>query len=241
MDKFTDAINAFLLIFTFSAANSDLYIATRTLYSLAVEGNAPKIFARTNDRGVPIYALGLSSAMCGIAFVSIKGGIFETFNKFVTLVTIFGILTWISILISHIHFVRARKEQNVPDTALAYVSPFGALGSMIALVFACVITFFNGFGTFITDPTTGDTFKKSGYQDFIVSYIGVFIFAAMYFGYKIIMKSEIIAPGDADLFGGKARIDEEEAEFLAEESRRRDMGGEKMLSKIWRVSLGAFF
>jgi amino acid transporter len=55
-------INICLLVFTFSASNSDLYIATRTLYALSVEGNAPRIFSRTNDNGVPFYALGLSSA-----------------------------------------------------------------------------------------------------------------------------------------------------------------------------------
>src|SRR4051812_27040659 len=49
-------INVCLLIFTFSAANSDLYIATRTLYALSVEGNAQGIFSYTNARGVPIHA-----------------------------------------------------------------------------------------------------------------------------------------------------------------------------------------
>lgn len=43
-------LNACILLFVFSAANSDLYIATRTIYGLAREGKAPKIFARTEDR-----------------------------------------------------------------------------------------------------------------------------------------------------------------------------------------------
>ena len=42
-------INACILIFVLSAANSDLYIGSRTLYGLAAEGKAPRIFAR--DRG----------------------------------------------------------------------------------------------------------------------------------------------------------------------------------------------
>ena len=32
-----------ILIFTISAANSDQYIATRTLYGMAKDGNAPKV------------------------------------------------------------------------------------------------------------------------------------------------------------------------------------------------------
>ncbi len=36
-------INAAILIFVMSAANSDLYIGSRTLYALAAEGKAPRI------------------------------------------------------------------------------------------------------------------------------------------------------------------------------------------------------
>lgn len=77
-------INACILIFTFSAANSDLYIATRTLYSLSIEHNAPSIFSRTDSRGVPIYALGLSSTLCTIAYISVHIGAFQTFQYFIS-------------------------------------------------------------------------------------------------------------------------------------------------------------
>ena len=38
---YTDDLSC-ILIFTISAANSDQYIATRTLYGMAKDGNAPK-------------------------------------------------------------------------------------------------------------------------------------------------------------------------------------------------------
>jgi amino acid transporter len=230
-------INVCLLIFTFSAANSDLYIATRTLYALSVEGNAPKIFRHTNARGVPVYALALSSSFCLIAFISVKVGAFATFQWFVSLVTIFGILNWISILVSHIFFVRARSVQNVPDTALAFVSPFGRKGSMAALAFACLITLFNGWADFVHDPKMG----KFAWKSFIVDYIGVPIYLCMIFGYKFVMKTERVKPEDADLFGGKAKIDEDEAEFLAQELRRKGGTSEKKYERLYRVTVGNFF
>lgn len=231
-------INVCLLIFTFSAANSDLYIATRSLYSLAIEGNAPRIFSRTNDRGVPIYALGLSSLFCTSAYMSVKFGAFRTFQYFVALVTIFGILTWISILISHIYFVRARKAQGIPDTALAYVSPFGVKGSMAALVFACIITFFNGWADFVHGLTADGKFD---HKSFIVDYLPIPIYLAMIFGYKFIMKTEGVKAVDADLIGGKARIDEDEAEFLAGEMRRKGGMLETKWERLYRLTLGNFF
>jgi amino acid transporter len=233
-----DAINACILVFTFSAANSDLYIATRTLYSLAMEGNAPKIFSRTNERGVPVYALALSSAFCCIAFMCQRTGVFYAFTFLVSLVTIFGILTWISILVSHIFFVRARKAQGVPDSALRFISPFGIRGSQIALIFACVITIFNGFPDFIHDDVTG---KKWDPAQFVVDYIPIPIYLIMIFGYKVFMKSEGVTPMGADLFGGKAKIDEDEAEFLEEQRRRRGGMLETRWEKYYRVSLGNFF
>jgi amino acid transporter len=231
-NNLADIINVCLLIFTFSAANSDLYIATRTLYSLAIEGNAPRFFSRTNDRGVPIYALALSSACCCIAFISVKVGTLQAFTYFVSLVTIFGILTWISILFSHISFVRARLAQGIPSTSLAYVSPFGQTGSFLALIFACIITLFNGFPDF---------FKPFDWKNFIADYLPIPIYIGMIVGYKVIMKSEMVRPSNADLFTGKARIDEEEAEFLEEEKRRRGGEEEGRYARLYRVTLGIFF
>lgn len=233
-----DMINVCLLTFTFSAANSDLYIATRSLYSLAVEGNAPRIFSRTNSRGVPIYALALSAAFCTLAFMIVDVGTFATFQYFVSLVTIFGILTWISILIAHIAFIRARRAQNIADTTLNYVSPFGIRGSIAALVFACVILLFNGFASFVPDPITGVKFH---WQNFIVNYIGVVIFAGMYFGYKILMRTRPWKPHEVDLFTSKARIDEEEKEFLAGQVERNAGVKEKRWAELYRVTLGNFF
>ncbi|KAE9373203.1 dicarboxylic amino acid permease [Stipitochalara longipes BDJ] len=232
-------INVCLLVFTFSAANSDLYIATRSLYALAVEGNAPKIFSRTDDRGVPIYALGLSSICCVSAYMSVGGvGVFKTFQLFVQLVTVFGILTWISILLSHIYFVRARRAQGIPDTALAYVSPFGTRGSWAALIFACFITVFNGWGDFVHNLKDSGNFD---YKDFIVDYLPIPIYLALIFGYKLLMKTEGVRPEDADLMGGKAKIDEDEAEFLAGELSRRGGLAETKWERVYRLTLGNFF
>jgi len=118
-------LNACILIFVFSAANSDLYIASRTLYGLAHESKAPRIFTWTDNRGVPVFALAMSVAFCLLAFLGVNTSSYTVFGYFVNLVTMFGLLTWISILISHICFVRARKAQNIPDSALAYVAPSG--------------------------------------------------------------------------------------------------------------------
>lgn len=233
-------MNACILVFVFSAANSDLYIASRTLYGLAVEGNAPKIFSRTDRRGVPIYALGLSSLFCLLAFLNVDTSSTTVFKYFVNLVTIFGLLTWISILVAHIYFVRARRAQGVPDTALAFVAPGGIWGSYISLFFCCLIAIFKGFNYFIPN------YKKNGYgqwdyKNFITAYLGIPLYLIMIGGYKIIMKSEGVRPETADLYSGKARIDEEEVEFLAAEAAKNHGKAYSRWEVIYNRSIGAIF
>jgi amino acid transporter len=234
-------LNACILIFVLSAANSDLYIASRTLFGLAHEGKAPKIFTYTDKRGVPVVALALSVAFCLLAFLGVNTASYTVFGYFVNLVTMFGLLTWISILVSHIFFVRARKAQGIPDSALAYVAPLGIWGSYGAVVFCCLIAFFKGFALFAykhgAKPGSHPKFDTS---TFVTTYLGIPLYLIMIFGYKFIMKSERVRPELADLYGGKARIDREEAEFVADELAKRGVAETKR-DRLYRLTLGWAF
>lgn len=207
-------LNGCILLFVFSAANSDLYISSRTLYSLAKEGDAPSLFARTSRRGVPIYALALSGALACIAFMNVSESSQVVFGYFVNLVTIFGILTWISILVTHICFVRARIAQGLAKSQMAYTAPLGATGSAIALFLCIVITIFKNFDVFIHNPkrTYGPNFD---YRGFVTGYLGIPIYLAMIFGHKILQKTKGIKPSEVDLYTGKEAIDQEEQDFVA--------------------------
>jgi len=230
-------LNGAILIFVFSAANSDLYIASRTLYGLAHEGKAPKFFTRTDKRGVPIYALGLSVAFCLLAFLGVNTDSYKVFGYFVNLVTMFGLLTWISILIAHIKFGSARKAQGIPDTALAYRAPLGAAGSWGALVFSILIAFFKGFPLFCW-RVLGQ--KKFDTDTFVTTYLGIPLYFIMYFGHKFITKSKWVRPEEADMYSGKARIDAEEAEYIAAQLEKKGQPETKM-EKIYRHTLGYMF
>jgi amino acid transporter len=132
-------LNACILLFTFSASNSDLYIASRTMFGLAERGHAPKIFRWTDKRGVPVPALAISALFCCSAFMNAAQDAATVFSYFVNLTTIFGLLSWISLLTTHIFFVRARKAQGITNDKMPYVAPFGEWGSIIGLFFCVLI------------------------------------------------------------------------------------------------------
>lgn len=137
------------MIFVFSAANSDLYIASRTLHGQAVKGYAPKFFAKTNKSGVPVAALFFSAAFGCLAFMNVASSAKVVFGYFVNLVSIFGLLTWVSILVAHIYFVKARRAQGVDEKTMRYKSPFGLWGSYCALAFCCLVSLNKNFDVFI--------------------------------------------------------------------------------------------
>ncbi|KAK0521506.1 amino acid transporter [Tilletia horrida] len=176
-------INGALLIFTLSASNSDLYIASRTLYNLAADGNAPRIFRRCDRRGVPYISLFTCALFCGLAYLNVSSGGAQTFKYFANTVTIFGGLTWIGIVSSQIRFRRGLKAQGVSLDSLPYRAPFQPYLSWFAVSFTSVVLLFKGFDAFT---------PRFEYKSFITNYIGLPVFFFSWAGYKIIRKSKVV-------------------------------------------------
>ncbi|KAM0358760.1 hypothetical protein ACHAO7_002774 [Fusarium culmorum] len=218
-------INACICIFVFSASNSDLYIASRTLYGLASDGSAPAIFKKTNKDGVPIYALGMSASFCLLAFMNVSDDSTKVFGYFVNLTTIFGLLSWISILTTHIFWCRAKKAQGLANEALPYVAPFGMWGSVGALAMCILIALTKNYDVFVRDKETGKIMGGEKYKTFITGYLGIPVYLILIFGHKFITKSRGIKAHEVDFYTGKDVIDREEEEFLAAQAVRREAEG----------------
>ncbi|KAM0790147.1 hypothetical protein ACM66B_005468 [Microbotryomycetes sp. NB124-2] len=218
-----DIINASILVFTMSAANSDLYVGSRTLYGLAAEGQVPRIFMRTNSRGTPFVALAFCSAICCIAFMAVSSGSRQVFTYFVALVTIFGALTWLSILYSHLRFMHALRAQGISRNDLPWKAPFQPFATYFAIIVTSVVTFFKGFDAFT--PTFN-------HKTFITSYLGIPIYVALYFGYKFWHKTKIIPLHEVDLVSGRREFDEDDARE-AELRGAKDEKKKSFFRKMW--------
>lgn len=217
-------INAAILLFTLSAANSDQYIATRTLYGMAKDGNAPAIFTKCSKRGVPYVAFAFTGCFMGLAFLVASSDALVIFNYFVSSVTIFGSLTWISILSSHVAFMRGMKAQGISRDTLPYKAPFEPYLTYFALFFTVLLSIFKGF----------DAFMPFDYKNFITSYIGIPVYVLGYFGYKFIRKTSYVRIHEMDLSSGAREFhDIDDAEDLAEEEHYKSLSfGQKVLFKI---------
>lgn len=81
-------VNAMVLGSAFSAGNSYCYCASRSLYGMALEGKAPKIFRQCTRNGVPIYCVGLVLAIALLAFLQLNNSSATVLQWFVNLVCI---------------------------------------------------------------------------------------------------------------------------------------------------------
>ncbi|EGO18624.1 hypothetical protein SERLADRAFT_358847 [Serpula lacrymans var. lacrymans S7.9] len=193
-------INAAILIFVMSAANTDMYIGSRTLYGLAIEGKAPRIFAKVNRMGVPWPALLLCSSFGFLTFLNVSSSSAQVFGYFVNLVSTFGAITWMCITYTHIAFMSALEAQGISRNDLPYKAPFQPYGSWFAFISTAIITIFKGFNTFI--PFTTATF--------ITSYIAIPVFLVLWLGYKLYYRTRVVRPLEVDLVTDQEEIDEEE-------------------------------
>lgn len=82
-----DIVNAMVLGASFSAGNSYVYCASRSLFGLALEGKAPRIFTRCTRQGVPIYCVLLVLLISLLSFLQVSSGSAVVLEWFVNLVS----------------------------------------------------------------------------------------------------------------------------------------------------------
>lgn len=140
INRLADAINGLLLVFTVSAANSDIYLASRSIWALAKDGQALQLFRHTNHRGVPVPAVAISSVFIVLGFMNATKSSSTVFAYFVSLVTVFGALNWVSVLVSYLAMVRAMRVQGVPRSRLPYRNILLPWGAYVALFLTALVS-----------------------------------------------------------------------------------------------------
>ncbi|KAL4925713.1 amino acid permease/ SLC12A domain-containing protein [Aspergillus undulatus] len=188
-----DIVNAGLLVFVLSASASDIYCASRSLYGLAKDGQAPRIFAKTLQSGVPIYGVAVAVLFCFLGYMNAAKSASTVFDYFVTLTTIFALLNWLSILLSYLNFRRGLNAQGICLEGVSYfgiLQPYGAYFSLLITVL-CII--FSGYDTFIPH------FKA---DTFILRYIGIVVYVGNFLFWRFWKDARRVLPRDMDLMTG---------------------------------------
>lgn len=183
-------MNAIILTAMLSAGNSGLYASSRMLWQLAVDGKAPKIFAKLNKRGVPIYALLATLAVGSLAFLSSFFGDGVVYIWLLNASGLSGFIAWVGIAISHYRFRKAYIKQGRDPKKLPYKSPLYPFGPLFALTLCLIVIVGQNYSAFI---------GSIDWYGIAVSYIGIPLFVAFWLGYKIKNKTKIVPLEECDL------------------------------------------
>src|SRR5690606_18713263 len=124
-------MNAVILSAILSAGNSGLYASSRMLYSMALDGKAPKIFARLNKRGVPMPAMLLTASVGLFGFLTAIVGQGSAYTWLLNVSGLSGFIAWIGIAVCHYKFRKAYIASGQDLANLPYKAPLFPLGPVL--------------------------------------------------------------------------------------------------------------
>jgi GABA permease/S-methylmethionine transporter len=170
----SDILNFIVLTAALSGLNSAMYSASRMLNSLSRDRQGPRLFLVTNKNGVPVYALGLSSAV--LMLTAILSYILPS-SVFIILAGASGftaLVNWLTISITHLKY-RKKTLKESPEK-LMYKAPGYPFTPILAAILIIVV--------FATSPL---------YPGQVSGLIGsLILFAALIIIYLLMKSSKII-------------------------------------------------
>lgn len=196
---FPHIVNALMVTAIFSAGNAYTYCAMRSLHGMALEGHAPRIFAKCTKRGIPIWSFAVVMCFPFLSFLQVSNDTAQVVTWLANLTEASQIISYIVMCVTYIFFYRALQAQGIDRKTLPYVgwwqpwSGYVGAGSMIFTV--CMY----GYTTFL--PGWWDV------GTFFSYYTMVFVAFITYFGWKILHRTKLVKASEADLVWDKPIID----------------------------------
>lgn len=213
-------VNAIVITSAWSSSNQALLAGTRVLYSLALKGQAPKVFLRTTSWGVPYVCVLLQTAFMFLAFMSLSNSALTVFYWFLNLTACGVLISWITILINHQRLILAMKKQGLPLSSLPWHNGWTVYSTPVALFFCVVILLTGGFTVF----TRGNWSASS----FVASYLDIPLVITAYLLWKFIKKTKIVSLTDIPLREALADVDR-----FPEMPEPEAKGWKKALNILW--------
>lgn len=214
-------INAIVCTSAFSCGSACVFLASRTLYGLAEDGQAPKVLLRTNRFGTPYLAIGASLIFMPLVYLSLGSNSSVVFGWFVNITTIAGLIGWLVIEGTYLRFYYALKAQGISRdrkltvapfveimlmfSGLAYKSPMQPYLAWVTGGALVLVILFSGYSVFFPGRWSVGTF--------LTYYIDIAIFIFLWVAGFCYARSGIIALQDVDL-SEIADVDHEKAQIL---------------------------
>ncbi|KAK8113842.1 hypothetical protein PG999_005911 [Apiospora kogelbergensis] len=211
---FPHIINALMVTAIFSAGNAYTYCAMRSLYSMALDGHAPKIFRKCTKNGIPIWCFVLVMVFPFLSFLQVSNDTAQVVTWLANLTEASQLISYIVMCVTYLFFYRALKVQGIDRHTLPYVGwwqPWsGWIGGISMILVVCAY----GYTVFLPGKWDLGTFFSY--------YTMIFVAFVTYFSWKIIKRTKVVLAAQADLVWEKPIIDAYEEALTEPPTRFRD-------------------
>ncbi|KAK0619933.1 amino acid permease/ SLC12A domain-containing protein [Immersiella caudata] len=201
-----DIVNAMVLTAAFSAGNSYVYCASRSLFGLALEGKAPRIFTRCNRLGVPYNAVLLVLAIALLSLLQVSNNAAIVLQWFVNLVTASQLINFSAICVTYLRWYSALRAQGINRDDLPYRAMCQPYAAWYGLTGCFIMTFVGGYTVFLPGNWNVPTF--------LFSYTMIFVCPILFLGYKIVMRTHFRKAATIDLYENLDEIEEYQRNFV---------------------------
>lgn len=202
-----DIVNIALITAAFSAGNAYTYCSSRTLYGMALDGYAPKIFTKCNKYGVPIYAVGVSLCWALLSLLQLNSNSAVVLNWLINLITASQLINFVFLCVIYLFFRRAYMTQKERLPELPFKSWWQPYTVIVGLVSVLIMILLQGYTVFFPKLWNG--------RDFIFCYLMVFLDIGIYIFTKFIWykgKDPVKSPNSIDFVPELKEIEQHELE-----------------------------
>jgi AAT family amino acid transporter len=201
-------VNAVILTSVLSAGNHALFAGTRLLYTLAMEGHAPRFLGTLNRNQVPWVAVLVTGFVAGLCFGSSfigAGQLWSWLQKYVippdiaqccianliscSIVGVSNQLSWIAIGVTSLRF-RAAIARQGKTHLLPFKNWTYPYGPWFAIILNSFLVLVQGWSCF--SPSFDGV-------SFVSFYIELPIMLVMYLGWKIFKRTKFVTLDEMDL------------------------------------------
>ncbi|GMG29803.1 unnamed protein product [Ambrosiozyma monospora] len=223
--QFSSAVNAFMLFFALTAASSQLYASSRTLYFLAVQGKAPKIFRSCSKSGVPYMSVLFTGLIGCSSYLAVHNNTAYVFERMLSVCATTGLIVWGGMCLAFIRFyyglklrpdIIGRDDENYP-----YRSPFQPFTAYFGMISSPLLVIVAGFVVYLDAPFS--------WAQFITSYGSLMMFFLCYFGYKVFRRTRVHRLDQLDLDSGRREIDR----IIWEDEKNYVSNFKEIIAKGW--------
>lgn len=182
-------VSALLATTIFSAGNTYVYCATRTLYGLSIEGRAPRFLQRVTSNGIPIYCFCIVMLPSLLSLLQLSSSTATVLTWLINLCTATIGITFFIISLTYIFWWRALKAQGFDRSKLPYKGWGQPYCAWFAMVWMFLIETCYGSASFNPfDPV-----------NFITSYLLVIASPILFLFWKYFKGTKFVKPEEADL------------------------------------------